>query len=231
MADKKLFGQAEDNNPSINDRIAFGTDTDNARNMTFQNLLAWLESKLGFFKTANNLSEGNAIQMRNNLDVLSSSTVYYNLAQKPDFNQVIYKGNTSEFTPTLDYDPATKKYVEDRIKRNIGYYGENPVSLSVIITNEARAIYNFTLKVTSDRGITLPSKSVLDTYFGYSDGMILTINCHAESTSHININSQLIDQGGNACDKALAKGDTIMVMYVRRASGFDPNWQVVNMAD
>ena len=231
MADKKLFGQAEDNNPPLDDKIAFGTDTNNARNMTFTNFLSWLEGKLGFFKTSNNLSEGNIIQMRNNLDVLSSSTVYYNLAQKPDFSQVLYKGNTSEYTPTLDYEPATKKYVEDRVKRNIGYYGENPVSLGVIITDEARAIYNFTLKVTSNRGITLPSKTVLETYFGYSDGVLLTINCHAESQASININGQLIDQGGNAADKALAKGDTLIVMYVRRSSGFDPNWQVVNMAD
>jgi len=231
MADKKLFGQAEDNNPPLDDKIAFGTDTNNARNMTFTNFLSWLEGKLGFFKTANNLSEGNIIQMRNNLDVLSSSTVYYNLAQKPDFSQVLYKGNTTAFTPTLDYEPATKKYVEDRIKRNIGYYGENPISLGVIITDEARAIYNFTLKVTSNRGITLPSKSVLDTYFGYSDGVILTINCHAESTAVMYINGQLINQNGAAEDITLAEGDTLIAMYVQRSSGFDPNWQIINIAN
>ena len=50
------------------------------------------------------------------LDVTcTSGNVVHNLASKADTTNVITKTNTAKFTPTGDYQPATKKYVDDAI--------------------------------------------------------------------------------------------------------------------
>ena len=45
----------------------------------------------------------------------TSGNVVHNLASKADTTNVITKTNTAAFTPTKDYHPATKKYVDDAI--------------------------------------------------------------------------------------------------------------------
>ena len=43
----------------------------------------------------------------------TSGNKVHSLANKADSNDVLTKTNTAEFTPTADYQPATKKYVDD----------------------------------------------------------------------------------------------------------------------
>jgi hypothetical protein len=42
-----------------------------------------------------------------------------NIVDKTDLNSYLSKSNTTSFTPTGDYNPATKKYVDDSIKTSI----------------------------------------------------------------------------------------------------------------
>ena len=42
---------------------------------------------------------------------------------KADINNVLTKDNTTEYTPSTDYNPATKKYVDEKDER-IKYYGD-----------------------------------------------------------------------------------------------------------
>ena len=45
----------------------------------------------------------------------TSGNVVHNLAAKADTTNVLTRNNTQTFTPTGDYQPATKKYVDDAI--------------------------------------------------------------------------------------------------------------------
>lgn len=227
MADKKLFGQAEDNNPPLTDKIAFGTDSNNARNMTFTNLLSWLEGKLGFFRTANNLSEGNASEMRYNIGTYSWSEIDNKDAAKANINDVLLKNNTTSYTPIGDYNPATVKFVNDALKRTRGYYGTGALFLlgNIIHDSGYQQISSFVLRATVDESpVTLPSESVLTNAFGYANGVIISINCHYESAKTMVINNQLIDRGGNDTNVELGKGDSLTVMYV---PGSRRNYQIL----
>ena len=51
----------------------------------------------------------------------------------PEKSDVLTKDNETEFTPTQDYHPATKKYVDDSIKESL-YYVNNDKFLSYFIT-------------------------------------------------------------------------------------------------
>ena len=53
----------------------------------------------------------------------------HSLANKADSNDVLTKTNTAAFTPTGDYQPATKKYVDDAIKTAIEKYNTEAMAL------------------------------------------------------------------------------------------------------
>ncbi|MDO5586506.1 MAG: hypothetical protein Q4G53_05425 [Clostridia bacterium] len=53
----------------------------------------------------------------------------HSLANKADSNDVLTKTNTAAFTPTGDYQPATKKYVDDTIKAAIEKYNTEAMAL------------------------------------------------------------------------------------------------------
>ena len=59
----------------------------------------------------------------------TSGNKVHSLANKADSNDVLTKTNTAAFTPTGDYQPATKKYVDDAIKAAIEKYNTEAMAL------------------------------------------------------------------------------------------------------
>ena len=59
----------------------------------------------------------------------TSGNKVHSLANKADSNDVLTKTNTAAFTPTADYQPATKKYVDDAIKTAIEKYNTEAMAL------------------------------------------------------------------------------------------------------
>ncbi|MDY4212226.1 MAG: hypothetical protein SOX82_00860 [Eubacteriales bacterium] len=59
----------------------------------------------------------------------TSGNKVHSLANKADSNDVLTKTNTAAFTPTADYQPATKKYVDDAIKAAIEKYNTEAMAL------------------------------------------------------------------------------------------------------
>ena len=55
--------------------------------------------------------------------------VVHNLSAKADTTNVLTRNNTQTFTPTGDYQPATKKYVDDAIKTAIEKYNTEAMAL------------------------------------------------------------------------------------------------------
>ena len=59
----------------------------------------------------------------------TSGNKVHSLANKADSNDVLTKTNTAAFAPTGDYQPATKKYVDDTIKAAIEKYNTEAMAL------------------------------------------------------------------------------------------------------
>lgn len=79
MADKKLFEQPIElpESQGMTNRIAFGRAGNATKNMTFNDLVSWLNGKLSFLKPSNNLNDvANKASARNNLNVYSKSETY-----------------------------------------------------------------------------------------------------------------------------------------------------------
>jgi hypothetical protein len=79
MADKKLFEQPIEvpENQGMENRIAFGRSGVATKNMTFNNLVSWLNGKLSFLKPSSNLNDvANKASARNNLNVYSKDETY-----------------------------------------------------------------------------------------------------------------------------------------------------------
>ena len=117
---RKLFGLA--NLPSPYDqtyRLALGKENAPAVNVSLSNFLTWLTSMLPFMKGSNNLSDVKSqVFARSNLSVYSkeevNARVYPKLdAYSPGMGGGLGVYNTSLYTPVSDYNPATKKYVDD----------------------------------------------------------------------------------------------------------------------
>ncbi len=124
---RKLFGLA--NLPSPYDqtyRLALGKENAPAVNVSLQNFLTWLTSKLPFMKGSNNLSDVTSTgAARSNLNVYSKVEVDARLLPKLDaysagMGSGLGHNNTAEYTPTSDYNPATKKYVDDKFLGSAG---------------------------------------------------------------------------------------------------------------
>lgn len=120
MADIKLFEQSLNSSPALTRRIAFGGAGVATENMTFTHLLAYLLANLGFLKVSSNLNDlANATTARTNLGVYSSAQVDAALAAKADEYPVaggaLSTTNTTSYTPSANYHPANKLYVDDAI--------------------------------------------------------------------------------------------------------------------
>jgi hypothetical protein len=121
MADIKLFEQTENTNPNTLQRLGFGRAGQPTENMTLANFLTWLGSRLTFLSKAQNLADlPNKTTSRTNLGVYSTSQVDSALNAKaniyPTSGGALKTNNTSSFTPSADYHPATKKYVDDNLE-------------------------------------------------------------------------------------------------------------------
>lgn len=116
----RLFEQSENNNPSLTKKIAFGGASVVTENMTFTNFLVWLYGKLGFLKVTENLNDLNdKPTARTNLGVYSIGEADDLLDLKaplyPEVGGALGTNNTVTFTPTANYNPATKKYIDDQL--------------------------------------------------------------------------------------------------------------------
>lgn len=117
---RRLFEQTENANPALTKRLAFGKASEVTENITLTDFIAWLMTKLGFLKTANNLSDlANASTARDNLGVYSETEVDSLLSTKaelyPEAGGALGSTNTTVFNPAANYHPATKKYVDDKL--------------------------------------------------------------------------------------------------------------------
>ena len=119
---RKLFELA--NLPSPYDqsyRLALGKENAPAVNVSLQNFLTWLTSMLPFMKGENGLSDIPAKKIgaaRSYLSVYSKEEVDARVYPKLDAYSSGMGGglghlNTTPYTPATDYNPATKKYVDD----------------------------------------------------------------------------------------------------------------------
>lgn len=70
---------------------------------------------------------------------LSNDGKYKEISQ-PDLSNYLAKNNTTEFTPTEDYNPATKKYVDKLITPLLVFQGDNIGGYE--LTEDSRPIYD-----------------------------------------------------------------------------------------
>jgi hypothetical protein len=97
-----------------------GKENAPAVNVTLRNFLTWLGSVLPFMKGSNNLSDVTSQgAARSNLNVYSKKEVDARVYPKLDaYSSGMGYGlghlNTAPYTPEGDYNPATKKYVDDK---------------------------------------------------------------------------------------------------------------------
>jgi len=145
---KKLFEQSTipSASPSLNDRLALGRSGIPAYNMTLSSLISNLGTWLGslFLKKADNLSGLNNTAALNNLGAPSLSYVNNQLTQKAGIYQTnsgaaLGVANALEYTPQTNYNPATKKYVDDNNPLLcVGYISnptENNPSVTIVHSN------------------------------------------------------------------------------------------------
>jgi len=124
---RKLFGLANLSAPYDQTyRLALGKEDAPAVNVTLSNFLTWLGSVLPFMKGSNNLSDVTSSgAARSNLNVYSKTEVDARVTPKLDAYSSGMGGglghlNTTQYTPISDYNPATKKYVDDKFLGSAG---------------------------------------------------------------------------------------------------------------
>lgn len=99
-------------------------------------------------------------------------------------NNFLAKTNTTEFVPTGDYNPATKKYVDDNIKtytagENITISNDNVISANVSGGTDTNAVYTYYAPYSDDDWFTEENianilQAVKDK--GYSNFELCTLN-------------------------------------------------------
>lgn len=132
---------------------------------------------ISFIKTSLGTTRVYSFEINGN-DYLIAKNVQVELANYKDF---LTKDNASPFTPTGDYNPATKKYVDD--SKEIAIY-ENIDALNADKENLETKIVNGEVKAVMIKKITFEN----NTYIAYviflvssviSDGMVITLTSSA----------------------------------------------------
>jgi hypothetical protein len=106
--------------PSDDYKMVLGKALTPSINITLTNFFALLLTKLGFLKVASNLSDlASNATARTNLGVYSTAQSDALVANKATLFQagsgaVLGVSNTAVYTPSANYHPSTKKYVDDR---------------------------------------------------------------------------------------------------------------------
>lgn len=99
-------------------------------------------------------------------------------------NNFLAKTNTTEFVPTGDYNPATKKYVDDNVKtytagENITISEDNVISANVSGGTDSNAVYTYYTPYSDDDWFTEENvANILQTVRdkGYSNFELCTLN-------------------------------------------------------
>lgn len=99
-------------------------------------------------------------------------------------NNFLAKTNTTEFVPTGDYNPATKKYVDDNVKtytagENITISEDNVISANVSGGTDSNAVYTYYAPYSDDDWFTEGNvANILQTVKdkGYSNFEMCTLN-------------------------------------------------------
>lgn len=99
-------------------------------------------------------------------------------------NNFLAKTNTTEFVPTGDYNPATKKYVDDNVKtytagENITISEDNVISANVSGGTDTNAVYTYYTPYSDDDWFTEENvANILQTVKdkGYSNFELCTLN-------------------------------------------------------
>lgn len=97
---------------------------------------------------------------------------------------VLTKNNTTSYTPTANYHPATKKYVDDNVKtytagENITISEDNVISANVSSGTDANAVYTYYAPYSDDDWFTEGNvANILQTVKdkGYSNFELCTLN-------------------------------------------------------
>lgn len=140
---KRLFEQSTipSSTPNLNDRFALGRAGVACYNMTIGALISFLGTSLGsiFLKKADNLAGLNNTAALNNLGAPSLAYVNNQLSQKAGIYQTnsgaaLGTANALEYTPQTNYNPATKKYVDDNNPLLCVGYISNPTGNNPSVT-------------------------------------------------------------------------------------------------
>ena len=99
-------------------------------------------------------------------------------------NNFLAKTNTTSFTPTGDYNPATKKYVDDNVKtytagENITISEDNVISANVSGGTDSNAVYTYYAPYSDENWFTEENvANILQTVKdkGYSNFELCTLN-------------------------------------------------------
>lgn len=154
MSDR-LHEQPTTTNPDMTKRISIGKAGSITENMTLSVFVTWLQSKLSFLKSSNNLSELSATAQaaRDNIGAASLTDVNSAIGGKADANKVLQMGVAN---PTPNYgngvhEPMATTYVP--LLRYAGdvntidyqplrYAGDIAVTLTVADNGGLRVVHN-----------------------------------------------------------------------------------------
>ena len=125
---RRLFEQGGDEQPVLTRRVAWGLAGTATKNSTWQTIVTWLQGVLNFLKPANNLSDvfDPAAALSNIGGIGASALNGYALK-----STVLELNNTVEFIPDNPYEPATKKYVDDKTS-TIRVFQNNTTSVHAV---------------------------------------------------------------------------------------------------
>ena len=127
-------------------------------------------------------------------------------------NNFLAKTNTTEFVPTGDYNPATKKYVDDNVKtytagENIIISEDNVISANVSGGTDANAVYTYYAPYSDEDWFTAENvANILQTVKdkGYSNFELCTLNG----------NHYALRQGGNL-QNLTTEGESYQLEYLQ----------------
>lgn len=127
-------------------------------------------------------------------------------------NNFLAKTNTTEFVPTGDYNPATKKYVDDNVKtytagENITISEDNVISANVSGGTDSNAVYTYYAPYSDEDWFTAENvANILQTVKdkGYSNFELCTLNG----------NHYALRQGGNL-QNLTTEGESYQLEYLQ----------------
>ena len=130
MADQKAYDANKITDPADNLEVLLGTSTSKIVNITLANFYTKLTAKLPFLKRDNYLNEYSG-----STSMQLSARTYINAASR---SEVLTTGNTTPYTPTQNYHPATVKYVIDYVNNKIVagsmHFGDAGASSTVVVS-------------------------------------------------------------------------------------------------